>query len=451
MNTSKLKESLYFYNPWWKTGKVPSELLAEYERPVVKDLLSYLSLNRIIILKGPRRTGKTTVFYQIVEHLIRSGVSMNDILFLSFDDIRLRIEMDEILKIYEQINKRLINEGSTIYIFMDEAHFLENWQFSVKKYFDRKYPIKFFISGSAASLIKKGTESLAGRTVEETIYPFSFYEFLSFRMKSHELINKINHIRKEFKDFNFIDITELIPYESEIKIFFDEYLQKGGFPNLFGINETLLWKRLVREDILEKVIYRDLVELYDIKKPDALEKLFLYLVDISSQILNVANIANSIGLSREYTEKYLFYLEQSFLIKRLRKYAKSVEKSIRGSEKLHVLDTGLINAFSKVDLGHVIESMVATHLFRFKDANHYYYREKHEIDLVLERDKKLFPVEVKYKEDISKKDLKGIVTFSQRFKTEKAIVVTRDIFKEDKLNGNRVIFIPARIFMLLIT
>lgn len=179
------------------------------------------------------------------------------------------------------------------------------------------------------------------------------------------------------------------------------------------------------------------------------KKLFLYLVDISSQILSVANVANSLGLSREYTEKYLFYLEQSFLIKRLKKYAISVEKSIRGAEKLHILDAGLMNAFSEVDAGHVIESMSAGHLLKLKDARVYYFREKYEVDIVLEMDKKLFPVEVKFKGHISKQDIRGIESFLGRFKSEKAIVITRDMFKEDKLSGQPIMFIPAWLFMML--
>jgi len=449
MDTSKLKESLHFYNPWWEIERVSPDLLAEYQRPVVKDLISYLTLDRIIVLKGPRRTGKTTIFYQMVDRLIRNGVPCKDILFLSFDDIRIRVELDDILKAYQQMNKRLIKEGRPIYIFMDEAHFLQNWQFSVKKYFDRKYPLKFLVSGSAASLIKKGTESLAGRTIEETIYPFSFYEFLSLHLKKQKLIDKVERLRDVFRGFNFVDVTELIPYDSEIKILFEEYLQKGGFPNLFGINETLLWKRLVREDIVEKVIYRDMVELYDIKKPEALEKLFMYLVDISSQILSVANIANSLGLSREYTEKYLFYLEQSFLIKRLKKYAKSVEKSIRSAEKLHILDAGLMNAFSKIEAGHIMESVAAGHLLRLKDARVYYFRERYEVDLVVEMDKSLFPVEVKYKGHISKQDIRSVEAFSGKFKTEKAIVITRDMLEEEKVSGQTLMFMPAWVFMLL--
>ncbi|GAB4534187.1 MAG: hypothetical protein Fur0020_00600 [Thermodesulfovibrionia bacterium] len=193
-----------------------------------------------------------------------------------------------------------------------------------------------------------------------------------------------------------------------------------------------------------------MVELYDIKKPEALEKLFLYLTGITSEILSVTNIANSLGLSREYTEKYLYYLEQSLLIKRLRKYARSIEKSIRSLEKLHILDSGLINAFSRIDIGKIIETIIVSHLIRLKGREVFYFREGYEVDAIIELDKKVYPIEIKYKDDISKKELRGIEGFCKKFKLDRAIIVSRDTLKEGHINGCNVLFIPAWLFTLLV-
>jgi hypothetical protein len=247
-----------------------------------------------------------------------------------------------------------------------------------------------------------------------------------------------------------VDTTDLTPYLPEIKIIFEEYLERGGFPNLFGMKEAVLWKRLVKEDILEKVIYRDLVTLYDIKKPEVLEKLFYYLADITSEILSITNIANSLGLSREFAEKYIFYLEQALLVRRLKKFSKSVEKSLRSNEKVHLLDSGLVNSFSKVEESQVLESIVASHLIRRRDANVYYYRNIYEVDLVLEEGKKVFPVEVKYKDSISKRDLAGLLNFKSKFKPEVGVVVTRDLSGEDNSYGLRILFFPAWLLLLLV-
>ncbi len=338
-----------------------------------------------------------------------------------------------------------------MYVFIDEVHFLENWHFFIKKYFDRKYPIKFLVSGSAATLIRKGAESLAGRTIEDIIYPFSFYEFLSFKKQDdNKLINSIVSIKDRFRGFALPDITELIPYVDEVKIIFEEYIEKGGFPNLFEIKEPLLWKRLLREDIVEKVIYRDMVKLYDIKKPEALERLFLCLTNITSQILSVANIANSLGLSREYTEKYLHYLEQAILIRRLKKYARSVEKSIRSAEKVHIIDPGLLNAFSVVETGQAIETIVVNHLLRLKDATVYYYRERYEVDVIIGINNTIYPIEIKYTDSIKRQDIKGIEVFCKKFGVQKMIIVNRNMLKQEKINGCEALFIPAWLFTLLI-
>ncbi|MEW6616667.1 MAG: ATP-binding protein [Thermodesulfobacteriota bacterium] len=443
------KESLYFYNPWWETDRVSPALLRDYQRPLINTLYSYLSLDRIIVLKGPRRTGKTTLLYQIVDRLIREGTPGTDVLFLSFDDITLRTGLDDILKAYQEITRRVIKEGRPVYIFMDEVQFLENWQFFVKKYFDRKYPIKFLVSGSAASLIKKGSESLAGRTVEETAHPFSMYEYLCYRLRDARLKTALDGMRERFASFDLPDTTDLIPALTEIRITFQEYIERGGFPNLFGIEEKLLWKRIAREDIVEKVIYRDIVELYDIKKPEVLERLFLYLADITANVLSVANIANSLGLSREYTEKYLRYLEQALLVKRISKYARSVEKSVRSAEKVHLLDPGLINAFASVELGQLVESAAACHLLRRESGRLFYARETFEVDLVFEAEGKTFPIEVKYTDSISRRDLRGLYGFVGKYGSDTAVVVTRDLMKRESDHGTTTLYVPAWLFLLL--
>lgn len=165
---------------------------------------------------------------------------------------------------------------------------------------------------------------------------------------------------------------------------------------------------------------------------------------------SIANIANSLGLSREYTEKYIFYLEQALLVRRIRKLARSVERTIRGAEKVHILDTGLINAFSVMELGKAVESMTAAHLLRLSGGKVFYFREKYEVDLVLEREKRLLPIEVKYKDDIPLRELKGLEVLFSTFKIGSAVVVTRDLIKEDTLGGHKLFFIPAWLFVLLI-
>ncbi len=443
----KLKELIYFHNPWWTGQRVSEELLADYERPVLKNLLSYLTLERALVIKGPRRTGKTTLLYQIINHLLKNGVEPENIFFLSFEDIQTRQDFDEIVKAYQELTRRILTKQKQVYFFLDEIQFLEHWSLYLKRYFDKKYPIKFIVSGSAASLIKQGSESLAGRTVEEVILPFTFYEYLDYYLRNEKLRKSIDPIRKDFDFKELPSKDSLIPYETQIKILWEQYLDKGGFPHLFKVKEKILWKKLLREDVVEKVIYRDLIDLYQIKKPFVLENLFLYLAEHSSELLNISNLANSLKLSREYTEKYVEYLKQAYLIFKLKRYSKTTETQIRKMEKCYLVDAGLMQLSGTPDLGKVAETVVASHLM---GKQLYYWRKNQEIDIVLKIKKDLIPIEVKYKSEIGRSDLKELLKFLDSSKQKHAIVVTKDLLKQQKVNDKFILYLPAWFFVVLV-
>lgn len=449
-NSEKLKEIIYFHNPWWITKTVPEELLQDYQRPILKTLLSYLEIDRILVIKGPRRTGKTTLLYQMISSLIKNGIPPKNIFFLSFEDIQAREDFDEIIKIYQQLTKNILNKREKFYFFLDEIHFLENWSLYLKKYFDKKYPIKFIVSGSAVSLIKKGSESLAGRTIEEIIFPFSFYEYLDYHLGDRKL-KKI--IDKEREDFNFLKLPckdSFIPYETQIKIDFEEYLNRGGFPHLFGVKEKILWQKLLKEDVIEKVVYRDLIELYQIKKPFILEKLFLYLVDHSSELLNILNIANSLRLSREYTEKYIDCLNWAYLIFKTKRYSKSIETQIRKLEKCYASDVSFLQLALNPNIGKIVETVIASQLMS-RSLNLYYWRDNnYEVDIILDERGKVIPIEVKYRDEIKLSELKGIFKFLESFKEDSAIVVSKDKLKQEKIGNKFILYLPAWLFLLMI-
>ena len=446
-NIEKLKEIIYFHNPWWIGQSISHELLADYERPVLKRLLSYLNLERILVIKGPRRTGKTTLLYQMIDYLLKNGIEAKNILYLSFDDLQTRQDFDQIIKVYQELVKKVLPFEKEVYFFLDEVQFLENWSLYLKRYFDKKYPIKFIVSGSAASLIKKNSESLAGRTIEEIVFPFSFYEYLDYCFQDKKLKEIVHSLRGDFVLGEFPLKDDLIPYETQIKILWEEYLGKGGFPHLFKVKEKILWEKLLREDVIQKVIYRDLVELYQIKKPFVLERLFLYLIQNSSQLLNISNLANSLKLSREYSEKYVEYLKQAYLIFKIKRHSGAMESQIRKMEKCYVTDPGLMQLSGRIDLGKVVETTVAVHL---KDRPLHYWREHYEVDFILDTKKGFIPIEVKYKDEIDTADLKGLLKFLDISAQRYALVITRDLLKEEKRSNKLIHYLPAWLFVMLV-
>jgi len=431
----KIVERLYFHNPWWTTEKVSPNLALPFKRKAFKKLLENLNLDRILILKGPRRTGKTTIIYQLIEYLLARGVSPFNLLYLSFDDIDLRLRLPEILSSWEKEAKQALEKTPLLYVFLDEVQFLDFWETDVKLFYDKKYPIKFVASGSSASLIRKTTESLAGRTLEETLLPLDFEEYLELEGESvglsRESLNKLKRGQSNF-----------VPFENKLWLLWEKYLEKGGFPHLINIKSED-WKKILKEDVVDKVVYRDLVQLYDVHQPEILERMFRYLTQISSGVLNLSDLASNLKISWETTQNYLTYLKQAFLVFTLPKYSHSPKETARSLEKTHVVDPGIMAIFSLPEKAAVWETAVARHFWGEWGRNTYFWRNTHEVDIVLETNQGPLPIEVKSGETIEKKELKGFFDFLKRFKCQKGIVFYAGKEKKEKTNGKELFFYPA--------
>lgn len=434
-----LIERLSFHNPWWRTKNVSEAFLPEFHRDIFSLLYSYLKTARAVLLKGPRRVGKTTLFYQLISTLIKEGVSPADICYLSFDDPLLKIPLDDIFKAYEQYRGKKLDEGR-VYFFLDEAQFLKDWEFTVKLYVDRKFPVKFFISGSSISLLTQKAELLAGRTTEETLLPLSFKEYLHFFAPS---LNITEHLKQK-KPFTGSFPASLAPLSSDIRVHFANFLRRGGFPQIYSEKEDL-FNKFIKEDILDKVIFRDIVELYKIREPSYLEKLFYYLGGITSSIINLTTISSDLGISREIVERYISYLERSLLYFRLPKFSKSLKESMRSNPKGHLIDPSLGNFFGAPP-DQIFESAVSSFLFSKFQKNLYFWRDQfHEVDCVIANNE-IIPIEVK---NSNRKEIpQSLLYLMEKNKLEKGYVVYRGDFHTQKREKKEIIFYPVWYFLL---
>lgn len=427
MINDKIAERLYFHNPWWQSGRVSGKLALPFKRKLFTELLEKLNLDRILVLKGPRRTGKTTIIYQIIENLLSRGVNPFNILYLSFDDIDLRIRLPEILKLWERESKRAIDKEPLLYLFLDEVQFLDFWEVDVKLFYDKKYPIKFFASGSSASLIRKTTESLAGRTFERVLLPLDFEEYLY--LEGEEVgLTKNNLQRLKNGKISFL------PFGNKLFLLWEKYLERGGFPHLIKL-EPEEWSQTLKEDILDKVVYRDLVQLYGIKEPATLERMLRYLAETSSGILNLSDLASNLKMSWESTQNYLTYLKQAYLVFTLPKYSRSPKETARSLEKSHVIDSGIMRLFSKPEKSAFWETVVARHLWQRWGRDTYYWRDRYEVDIVFEEKGKLVPVEVKSGVDVSKSSLRGLISFCKKYKVREGFVLYAGKNEIKKIEG----------------
>jgi len=415
------------YNFHWRRGffyNFPKK------RFLFNDIVKEIESKQIISLIGLRRTGKTTILKQVIDHLIKSKkVKREYILFYSFDEEQPKIE--EIVTEYEtKLGKELLCIKDRIYIFLDEIQKLKNWQNQVKYYYDNYQNIKFFVSGSSSLFIKKHTqESLAGRIYEFVLNPLSFEEFLIFKNKGQMLKKKRlfeDTLKKEFLSYQKRQFIEIID-ESEERV--AKYIKT----------------------MIEKIVYQDIPKIFPIENEELLMRILKIIASNPGMLSDYGSLSKELGISRVTLSNYFFYLNESFLIKKLYNFSRNMLTSEKKMKKFYLTTTSFFPFLNnKIDESKLIENLIVA----FVDAKFFWRTpQKYEIDVILKEKSKIIPIEVKYKEYISKKDTKNLLRFCEKFNVEEAVMITQsksneEIFKLKSGNKIRIKFIPAWKFLL---
>lgn len=468
MDRIALNKVLRRWNPWWAGEQIN---ILPFHRSEFLKLTDELLDNKISVIAGPRQTGKTTLVYQIVLNLLSKDVNPKNILYLLMDDVvdelqSGRLNLREILDVWvEDIVGEKLN-SSQKYVFFDEVQLYKKWSREIKSLDQQALPIKFFVTGSSSVDILKGTsESLAGRISRTIIMPLKFWDILNFYLKNEELKTEIFEAGKNLTivlekaildndvDAFFSNVGKLqkliIPIEDEIKIIFNQYFQRGGYPEiaLTDVDDFKAFARL--KNYIDSVVHKDFINFFNVRDTRTLERILKIISKNTSSIISERGIAKDLGVSINTIRNHLSFLEQAFLVLGEAIFTESIAKETRRPQKLYIVDIGLGNAlvgYDEADKGNIMETIVHNHmeflalsnpLNRFEMA---YWRQKYEVDLILSVKGKHIPIEVKYaKTEIGK----GIGIFANQYKTW-GIVVSNELSKR-----KNILFIPAHIFLLL--
>ncbi len=427
------KRLLIKQNPWWQGKKIEQP---KFERDLLKELLKYVKYKQIIAIVGLRRTGKTILMKQIIQKL----KTKNNIGYISFDDIDFqKYEIaEDLINYFLEFSVKTKRR----FLFLDEIQKLPNWVDLLKTIYDTEKNLKIFISGSASLELKKYKETLAGRILTFYLPIFTFREFVRYFGLKEDISAK-----NLFREYELKFLTKKEKYK---KLFVD-YLVKGAFPELLEIKDKEFINKYIKESVVEKVV----ADIAKISKENekVIYELFRLLANSNAQLFEIINISRVLKINRNLASWYIDLLEKSFLIKVNYNFTSSVAKQVRTSKKQYIAHSSIVVAlldypFEIINTeiaGHLVESTIVNNL---GTTSFWRSPQKEEVDIIIKKQNQIIPIEIKYQNQINKSDLKYLLKFMGKFKIKKGIIITKDIFKKQKVEKKEIIFIPAWLFLL---
>ncbi len=405
---------------------------------ITRDLSFPLDSEKIITLVGPRRAGKTYLFYQHIRKLLEKGIPKEKIFYLNFEDERLDLipqTLDLILQAYRELYPEL--DLRECYFFFDEVQNAEGWERFARRLYDR-ISRNIFLTGSNSKLLSQEiATSLRGRTLKYEVFPLNFKEFL------------------RFKNFDFDPEKDFYSPKKKAQLvhYFEEYLSFGGFPEVVFLPRELKLKTL--QEYFEVMLYRDLAERYQIKDTLVLKYFLKRLVENTGKILSVHKIYNElksqgIRVGKDTLYRYLEYAENIYFVRLLRKHYRSLVKSELAEKKVYLIDPGLLRSIRFLgdrEKGILLENTVFKELL-VSGAKVVYFKEKKECDFIVNEE---LAVQVSYDlsdEDTLKREIEGLKGACKYFGLKKGIIVTFDEkYKIDIGNNFNTFSIPAYEFI----
>lgn len=464
-NPENILNLLFSYNPWWQSGRIQSEFNKPMKRFAYYEAMNTFEradIRRSVILCGARRTGKTTVMYQAIGDLLERKVPPKNILFLSFDHPLLKLcSIDKVIEIY----RSNITSEEDIYCFFDEVQYASDWNSWLKILFDHNPRMRIMATGSASPILNnKISESGLGRWKMIHVPTLSFFEYCELTgIKVPELSSDLNPMQMYSKPRQ--EQTEIFNKLSMLQVPFIRYLQVGGFPELALSSDDLYAQRVLREDIVDKALKRDLPSIYGIRNISDIEKIFLYLCYTSSNIINIQTLSKELdGVSRATIEKYIGYLESANLIYISPLVNVGTKQLLKAQDKIYIADAAMRNAVLMRDditndpeeLGIIAETAVYKHIKSFYDneaAQIGYYRggrKEKEIDIVVKSRETTVMIEVKYRGQAKIGKTDAIVTMSGQERPNLVITKRANDFGEFSYGDKEIYRIPAPAFLYLL-
>ncbi|MFO7979879.1 MAG: ATP-binding protein [Candidatus Aminicenantes bacterium] len=425
-----------------------------FHRHLMGQLKKWINRREIFAIKGPRQSGKTTLLKMLKEYLIeKKKINPDNIIFITFED-------RDILEKFSEGPKEFVRSyigqknKERFYFLLDEFHYVEEGGQKLKLLYDLFENIKFIITGSSSlELTGKTAKYLVGRMFSFYLPQLSFAEYI--HIKSQQMKNVYTERSKLLKDFIIFGKDfrlEKDIFRSDFKKHFEEYSLFGGYPEVIK-TEDLETKKVILKNIYETYVTKDIIELLRVNKVSKLRNLVKLLATRMSSLINFNNLCNETSIYFKELKNFLSILEETYIIYLLKPFYTNKATELRKNPKLYFMDTGLrnfaIDNFKgiplRTDKGNLIENAAFIQLhINFPEIPLKYWRTlaKAEVDFVLEREKDLVPIEIKYANLSEPKISRSYRSFLLKYKPQNALVLTQGYCGQLKVNSCRVKFVP---------
>lgn len=437
LTRSELQEVLDDWNSW--SGIVPPELVGRPRR-LTGHILSVATGREVIAITGVRRSGKSTVLYQLIDARMRAGVDPCRLLLVNLEDHRLAPHLgtgllDRILTLHRETRA----PTGPLTIFLDEIQEVPDWERWVRSHYDREPELRFVLTGSSARLLASDLSTLlTGRTLAFVARPLSFAEFLDFQgieatSGTPQEVVRANHHRRH-----------------ELAHALARYTESGGFPEVVKSGSEAR-RRLLLQQVFDDILGRDVLRRHAVRNYAQLRDLALVLLANVSNLLSYGALGRTLGTSASNVRLLIDHLEQAFLVSQVRLFSFSMKESVAAQKprKVYAVDTGLRNAVvtrASPDHGRLAENLAFHHLAAAGEPPRY-WKDGPEVDFVVGRMPPV-PVNVTFGDEIPERERAGLAAFFRKHEAKEGWLVTRDLAGEEALGRGTVHAVPLWAWLL---
>ncbi|MCQ2092355.1 MAG: ATP-binding protein, partial [Fibrobacter sp.] len=373
---------------------------------------------------GMRRVGKTYVAFHRIQELLSDGIPLERIVYINFDDERLRGVSANDLKFIGEIHAAMYPEAAKekCWYFLDELQDVDGWELFARRLVDSNR-VQLCLTGSSAKLLSSEVATqLRGRSLDVEIFPLSFSEFLTF-----------NGLVKTVPQAPFSPRTAGLLRNAMIR-----YLEEGGFPDIQG--EDLRIRNKLLQEYVNAVVYRDVIERHEISSTQALRYTLDYIIHnyarkISTRAISGALRAIGASDNRERISEYLQYFVNAYLIYPVSIRTDSLAVRRTNPDKFYIVDTGLIRAMTPkndAERGWLLENLVFMHLRRGSNKIEYYINKSGgEVDFLVtdQNSKSRQLIQVAWnmeKSETSDRELSALRLARDEIKVKDCLIITWD-------------------------